>query len=74
MPLSSGQTLIGCKWLYKIKYNPDGIIERNKSRLFALGCKQVYGVNFEETFAHVAKMSKVRALLVVVAMQDWFTV
>lgn len=36
-----------------------------------LGCKQVYDIDFSETFAPVAKLTIVRALLVVAAMQDW---
>ena len=39
-----------------------------------LGCKQTYGVDYEQTFAPVAKMSTVRALLAVTAMYDWVAV
>ena len=72
--LPPGKKAIGSKWLYKTKYNPDGTIERHKSRLVILGCKQTYGVDYDQTFALVAKMSTVRALLAVIAMYDWVAV
>ena len=35
VPLPHGKTLIGCKWVYRIKYNPYGFVERYKARLVA---------------------------------------
>lgn len=64
---------IGCKWLFKIKYNPNGTVERYKARLVILGCNQKYGEDYAETFAPVAKMTTVRTILAVAAMQDWYT-
>lgn len=55
VPLPPSKKAIGCKWLYKTKHKPDGSVERHKSRLVALGCKQQYGVDYAETFAPVAK-------------------
>lgn len=71
--LPLGKTAIGCKWLYRTKFNSDDSVERYKSRLVILGCNQRYGEDYAETFAPVAKMTTVRAVLAVAAMQDWYT-
>lgn len=64
---------IGCKWLFKTKFLPDGKVDKYKSRLVILGNKQQYGVDYAETFTPVVKLTIVRTLLVVAAMQKWYT-
>ncbi|KAJ4796665.1 Retroelement pol polyprotein-like [Rhynchospora pubera] len=69
--LPSNKVAIGCKWVYRIKYHADGRVERYKTRLVALGNRQVQGVDFTETFAPVAKMVSVRTFLAVAAAKGW---
>ncbi|KAL0411654.1 UNVERIFIED_CONTAM: Retrovirus-related Pol polyprotein from transposon RE1 [Sesamum latifolium] len=69
--LPPGKHAIGCKWVYKIKYNSDGTIERFKVRLVILGNNQVEGIDFNETFAPVAKMVSVHTFLAVVVARGW---
>ena len=64
--------IIGVKWIFKTKLNPDGSIQRNKARLVAKGYSQQPGVDFHETFAPVARLDTIRALISLAAQKSWF--
>jgi hypothetical protein len=62
---------IGCKWVYKVKHNVDGSVSKYKARLVAKGYAQTYGIDYEETYNPVAKMTTVRAIIVMAATKGW---
>jgi hypothetical protein len=71
VPCPTGVKPIGCKWIYSIKLRSDGSLDRYKARLVALGNRQEYGINYEETFAPVAKMTTVLLIIAIAASKGW---
>lgn len=64
-------TTLTTKWVFKIKYDLEGRVERFKARLVARGYRQKYGLDYQETYAPVARMESVRVLLVLAAVRKW---
>ena len=54
---------VGCKWVYKTKFTLEGQIEKYKARLVAKGFNQLDGIDYNETFAPIAKMNTIRTIL-----------
>ena len=68
---SSAQNLVGYKWVYRVKYNPDGSINRYKARFVANGYHQLLGWDYTETFSPVVKPVTVRVALTIVVHHGW---
>jgi len=62
---------IGSKWLFKSKLKADGSIDKFKARLVAKGYSQQEGIDFEETYAVVAKLNTIRLLVALATKHNW---
>ena len=71
IPMCSYFQVVGCKWVFRTKYNTDGSISKHKARLVAKGFHQTAGVDYSETFSPVIKSSTIRIILSLVVMQGW---
>ncbi|KAG7588878.1 Reverse transcriptase RNA-dependent DNA polymerase [Arabidopsis suecica] len=69
--LPIGAQTIGLKWVFKIKRNSDGSINKHKARLVAKGYVQIHGVDFDEVFAPVARIETIRFILALSASNGW---
>ncbi|GKA25382.1 retrovirus-related pol polyprotein from transposon TNT 1-94 [Tanacetum coccineum] len=70
VPLSRGRKPIGNKWVYKIKRNGDDQVERYRARLVVKGYAQKEGIDFNEIFSPVVRMTNIRVVLAMCATYD----
>jgi hypothetical protein len=69
--LPKDKKTIRCKWVYKIKHNVDGPVSRYKARLDAKGYAQTYGIDYEETYSPIAKMTTIKAIIAMAVTKGW---
>ena len=71
VPRPSNQSVIGTRWVFRNKMDENDIIIRNKARLVAQGFNQEEGIDYEETFALVARLEAIRMLLAFACFKDF---
>lgn len=71
VPRPKGKSVVSSKWLFKIKHNVDGSIEKYKARFVAHGFSQKEGIDYEETFAHVARYTSIRMIIAIATAKGW---
>ncbi|GJZ33841.1 retrovirus-related pol polyprotein from transposon TNT 1-94 [Tanacetum coccineum] len=71
VPPPTNQTIIGTKWVFKNKLDENGVVSRNKARLVAQGYNQQEGIDFDETYAPVARLESIRILLAYACAHDF---
>ncbi|GJU69761.1 putative ribonuclease H-like domain-containing protein [Tanacetum coccineum] len=69
--LPKGKKAIGTKWVYWNKKDKRGIMIKNKARLVAQGYTQEEGIDYDEVFAHVAKIEAIRLFLAYASFKDF---
>ncbi|PKI48780.1 hypothetical protein CRG98_030822 [Punica granatum] len=68
---TQNRKVIGFKWVYKTKLKFDGSVNKYKARRIVKGYAQIWGVDYSETFAPVARLDTIRLLLAIVAERNW---
>ena len=61
VPLPPNKKIVGCKWVYTVKFHADGSFEWLKVQLVAKGYIQTYGIDYDDTFSPIAKISSIYA-------------
>ena len=69
--LPGGKRIVGCRWIFTVKLNPNGVIDRYKARLVTKEYTQKYGIDYGDTFAPVAKINTIRVIISIAANQEW---
>ena len=69
--IPTGKKVIGCRWVFVVKVNRDGLVARLKARIVAAGYAQTYGVDYSDTFSPVAKMTYVQLFISLAATHNW---
>ena len=67
----TGAVVVGYRWVYTLKYRPDGSMDRYKAKLVAKNYTQTYGVDYFETFSPVARLNSIRILFSVAVNMEW---
>ena len=63
VPMPVGKSVVGSRWIYKVKQAFDGSVEKYKERFVARCFSQIEGIDYEETFAPVTRYSSIRTIL-----------
>nr|KYP32395.1 Copia protein [Cajanus cajan] len=63
--------VIGVKWVYRTKLNPDGSIQKHKARLVVKGYSQMAGIDYGDTFTSVARPETIRLIVALAAQYGW---
>ncbi|GJW57220.1 retrovirus-related pol polyprotein from transposon TNT 1-94 [Tanacetum coccineum] len=71
VPLPKNMKIIGTKWVFRNKLDENGIVSRNKARLVAQGYNQQEGIDYDETYAPVARLESIRILLAYACALDF---
>ncbi|KAH9763597.1 Integrase catalytic domain-containing protein [Citrus sinensis] len=71
VPKPEHQSVIGTKWVFRNKMDESGVVVRNKARLVAQGYNKEEGIDFDETFAPVARLESIRMLLAYACHKDF---
>jgi hypothetical protein len=71
VPRPKDKSMVSSKWVYRIKHAADGSVEKFKARFVARGFSQKEGIDYEETFAPVARYTSIRVIIALASVLGW---
>jgi hypothetical protein len=71
VPRQVDKSVVGLRWIYKVKQVADGSLEKYKARFLDWGLSQIEGIDCDETFSPVARYSSIRSILALSAHMGW---
>lgn len=71
VPRPKNANIVGSKWVYRLKKDANGNVTSHRARLVAQGFTQIHGIDFDDTFAPIARMTSIRTVLALAARYDW---
>jgi hypothetical protein len=63
VPRPIDKSMVGSRWICKVKQAADGSMEKHKARFMARGFSQIEGIDYDETFAPVTRYSSIRSII-----------
>ena len=71
VPRPDRKSIVTSKWIFKIKHDADGSIDKYKARFVARGFSQKEGVDYDETFASFARYTSIRTIIALASAMGW---
>ena len=71
VPCPSDANIVTCKWVFTLKYHPDGTVACHKARLVGKGFTQTHGIDYTETFSPIVRMNSIPVLLSLIINLNW---
>jgi hypothetical protein len=71
VPIPIDKSMVGLRWIYKVKQVVDGSVEKYKATFVARGFSQIRGIDYDESFAPVARYSSIRSILALSTQMGW---
>eukprot|EP00253_Pinus_taeda_P036617 PITA_36617 len=71
VPRPRDGSVVGSRWIYKVKYVADGSVEKYEARFVAKGYAQKEGIDYEETFAPIARYTSIRSVISFATQMGW---
>ena len=71
VPRPQGKSVVTSKWIYKVKFSANGSVEKCKARFVARGFSQKEGIDYDETFAPIARYISIRIIISLASVMGW---